>query len=288
MISEHTKLMNCFIGLTKKDFTFPSSLREEGYNLDSIEPHFRNSLGEEVNGDLLLNSRKIDHALVIECKGGRDANGGHLKEQIKKYKGLTKQDILPHVSTSESSKLSMDVTFVFSEKDNSSIPNYPDIGNNFAVIIKKESSIEKSNDYGSFKRNELNILFSRGISIPKEIPTKYYPFSCDDSLLAMAPFILRSIVHLARKKRQGFTEDDILDNAHPLWKYFDDHHKKSMRTKLDKIMKSPNFQKIKNHIVQTKTKWRVNTKSYQALQETCEKIKDEIQKDSEQSKITEY
>ena len=61
MITEHTRLINCFIGLTKKDPTFPQELRNKDlqYSIDLIEPHFRNSEGKEINADLLLNSRKL-------------------------------------------------------------------------------------------------------------------------------------------------------------------------------------------------------------------------------------
>jgi hypothetical protein len=290
MITEHTILINCLIGLTRKDPTFPSDLREDGlqYCVDLIEPHFRNSDGEEINGDVLLNSRRINHGIIFECKGGKDANGEHLNDQIRKYKKLQKENVLPNVSTSESNKFDFDVSFVFSEKPETPLPDYPTIGKSFPVLIKKDFSISKSSDYGGFKRNELNILFSRGISIPAETPTKYYPFGCNDPLISIAPFILQSIVHLAIKKREGFTEEDILKKSHPLWNNFDESHKAEMKKKLNSIMKSKNFNKINDHIIKTKDKYKINSKTYQSLNETCEKIKQELQKDKEQKEISEW
>ena len=169
-----------FNWINKKRPNFSSDLREDGlqYSVDLIEPQFRNSDGKEIHGDVLLNSRKLNHGIIFECKGGRDANGEHLIDQVEKYKKLQKENVLLNVSTSESNKFDFDASFVFSEKDGNSLPDYSCIGKSFPVLIRKDVSISKINDYGTFKRNEINVLFSRGISIPKEIPTKYYPFGC--------------------------------------------------------------------------------------------------------------
>ena len=70
MISEHTKLMNCVIGLTKNDKYYPSTLREKGYNVDSIEPLFKNKDNEIINPDLLLTSRKINHCILVDWHAG--------------------------------------------------------------------------------------------------------------------------------------------------------------------------------------------------------------------------
>lgn len=90
MISSHTKLINCFIGFTKRDKYYPSVLRSLGYSVDNIEPHFRNQDNDKVNPDLLLSSNKLHHTIIVECKGG---DIQQKKEQIERYKKIIKKRV---------------------------------------------------------------------------------------------------------------------------------------------------------------------------------------------------
>lgn len=286
MISYHTKLMNCFIGFTKNDTCHPCILRNLGYNVDSIEPNFRNKDNEKVNPDLLLTSRKVHHSMIVECKGGNQLHS-HDEEQKKGYDKVEKTDFINITSTTEPDKLNFDITFAMGNKISDNINTFTFMDNRHPIILHKDSKMILSNNHGRFKITDLNNLFSAGISLDNKIPTNYYPFGYDDPIEYIAIKVLRSIAYLAGKKKSEVTLDDIMKTSHPLWDRFDDSYKAKVKEKVKKIMDSKSFNKIKEFITKNKDKYRINTRALQSLQETCQKIIEDLQNQEKQKKLFE-
>lgn len=64
-LSDHTKLVNLVVGMTRGAGNFPTFLRNSGYDVDTISPSFLNSAGDRVDTDLIISSHR--YVLVIEC-----------------------------------------------------------------------------------------------------------------------------------------------------------------------------------------------------------------------------
>lgn len=284
MISEHTKLMNCIIGLTKNDDKYPSILREHKYILDLIEPFFKNKDNENINPDLLLTSRKHNHCIFVECKGGNSFQE-HDKKQKEKYDKVEKQDFIHIVDNPESQKITFNFAFVLSENLSKYIDTAKFLDKNHPVILHLNSHFVLSKTHGTFCKKEINDLFNSGIYLDKKFPTNYYPFGCDDKEEHIIRSVLQTIIHFALKNRAEFTIEEILSESHELWKRFDEPHKAKMRDKLKNIMNSENFSKIKEYVKVSKDKCKVNTRSLQSLQDACQKLIEKINYDSKQQKL---
>ena len=158
------------------------------------------------------------------------------------------------------------------------------------IVIRDETNLTLSKAHGKFNKQEINDLFKDQIPIspPSKQPVNYYPFSCDDSLPHIGIKVLRSIVHLTQKKGGEFADEDILKDSHPLWEKFDESHKKKMREKLNSIMRHSSFGKIKDYVKKTNNMYRVETRSFQALQDVCKQIVEELTKKQEEKTLQEF
>jgi len=282
MISEHTKLINCFIGYTKLDRKFPSFLRELGYSIDSIEPNFRTFENEVVNPDILITSNKIHHSLIIESKGG----GINNEKQIENYKNIKKENFIHLTCSKESEKLKFDIALACIHTNMEKIGQCPYI-KDIPLIVHDLTRVYLSDKHGKFGSPHLNKLFEEPIQIPKHYPTNYYPFGCDDDIRHISIHILRSIVQLSLKV-QEFTDEDILKNSHQLWDKFDKTHQKKMKGKLRNLMTSNHFSKISNYLDMRKKKYKVSTRTLQSLQDACDSLSQELQNNSEQQLLSNY
>lgn len=224
-LSNHTLLMNMIIGLCKKEHGWQSVLRDLGYEVDWIEPHFINSEGKKVVPDLMLTSNKLLHSLIVECKGGKTLS----MDQIDRLSKLEIESIADRTSVYDVKRLKMDVCFAVFEgylKDILSI-----LDNLFPLLVFSNAESVKLRKLGKFKLKQLNSALSHEIQLGSFPPTGYIPFTDEDDEDLIAMYILQELVSraikLSEKDTLKFDVDDLLSSIHPLWKKLDETQRKN-------------------------------------------------------------
>lgn len=289
-VSDHTLQMNAWIALCQIDKTFPNTLRRLGYTVDIIDPRFVHD-GEQVNPDLILTSRGLNHSIVINCKSMT------LKEhQNERYEAIHESPrfLLSRgiVSSAEASS-NYDAEFAYSSfEDLSSNPLLPD--NDFAVVHFDEDAkqyiIRTLDDYG-FNLDELQDQFPINAGT-RRIPTDYFPFDVgtdEDDYRQFTISILQSTVHVALEQDE-FDADELLKDAHPLWVDLDVEMKKELRAHTQTIIAEYQRKGLDEHIQKVQAgsedEWKVVSKSLQALQRKVDEFVDDVQAQLEQTRIT--
>lgn len=192
MQSEHTRLINKFIGLCKNNGPadnggrrrfWPNPLRELGYRVEVIEQNIKMRGGGSIKPDVLAVSNKNLHALVAECKGGKTIR----PDQDLRYAGLAPSDLSNCAKVYDQKRLRHDVCYVAGIENHASLSpqtNLPFI--TFGQYVER---------HGEFGLPELNKKLSEPISLdglPE--PTSYYPFAPSDEDKLVVPYVLRAVV----------------------------------------------------------------------------------------------
>lgn len=115
MQSDHTKLINKFIGLCQKEGRrdqdrkpWPNPLHELGYRVNLVEQEISMGGGGTVHPDVLASSNRHLHVLVADCKSGRNIDA----DQDRRYASLTTADLADHVQLHDQNQLKHDVCYV--------------------------------------------------------------------------------------------------------------------------------------------------------------------------------
>ncbi len=291
-LSDHTLQINAWIGLCQLDRTFPDALRNLGYTVDIIDPSFVHE-GDSVNPDLILTSRAHNHSILIDCKSY------FLKEeQNEKYESIhhSPEVLLTRgiVSAADPTE-DFDAEFAYSSfEDLTENPHLPE--NDFAVIQYDEDAnqyiIRTMEDY-EFNLDALQDEFPI-FTDTRRLPTDYFPFDVgtgDDDYRQFTISILQSTVHVALEQDK-FDADDLLEDAHPLWVDLDTNLKNELRTHTETILTEYQRQGLDEHIAKvqggSKDKWKVVSKSLQALQRKVDEFVDDVQEELEQTSLDDW
>lgn len=244
-----------------------------------------------MNPDLILTSRGLNHSIVIDCKSKT------LKEhQNERYDAIHHSPgflLSRGIVSSADPSADYDAEFAYSSfEDLSTNPLLPE--NTFAVAHfdedVREYIIDTLDDY-EFNLKDLQDRFPIHTDTGR-IPTDYFPFDVgtgEDDYRQFIISILQSTVHLALKQDE-FDIDDLLEDAHPLWVDLDAGMKNELRTHVKQVIAEYQNKGLEEHIekVQTgnKDEWRVVSKSLQALQRKVDDFIEQVEKELEQTKIT--
>jgi hypothetical protein len=291
-VSDHTLQINAWIALCQIDRTFPDVLRQVGYTVDIIDPHFFHD-GDEVNPDLILTSRGHNHSIVIDCKSKTLKKG-----QNERYEAVhhSPEFLLTRgvVSSAEAGE-DYDAEFAYSSfADLSRHHLLPD--NDFAVVHfdedAKQYTIRTLEDH-EFNLSELQAQFPIRTGT-RRLPTDYFPFDVgtgEDDYKQFTITILQSTVHVALKQ-ETFDVDDLLEDAHPLWVDLDEEMKKELRAHTEKVINKYQQKGLNEHIEKiqsgSKDEWKAVSKSLQALQRKVDEFVDDVQAELEQAELDDF
>lgn len=280
LASPHTRLMNCVIGLTKKDVGWPTVLADLGYEVQVIEQTIRTSKGGEVRPDIIAVSNRNLHCIVFDCKGGKKADD----DQLENYKGLASVDLSRWVTVYDSSKLSHDVCYVSFAGTSDSIALQV---NPFPLLAFGEDSMKK---LGTFSQRTLNIGFASPIPIGGlRPPVSYYPFCELDPDAVIVPRVLRMLVQIALHRAKGgksaledatFTSEEIAMRTHPYWKALSLDQRAKLKNKVRELIHTllqtePELKKALNEL-EGKKGYKI-TGTLQQLQREAERIATEME-----------
>lgn len=270
--SDHTRLMNIFLGLSMNIPKWPNTLKQLGYEVEIIEGDI-----PEANPDLIFTSRRLDHSLIIECKSKNTE-----EKQINKYLQLKfdpslliKRGLVNKVIHQHRYMLDIAFTSFFDISHDkllikNSIP--------FLYVIKENSSkikiIEKR--ISDFTKNELNQKFP--IQIPEDSRPPYllYPFDPKEKEIFVIS-ILTELLNFSLKGKSTFTMEELLKSIFKsIWEVIGDHKKKEFRNIGTRLLEKIKKEELKPYIKKEDNVWHVilkkDNKSYQAFQNKCNVI----------------
>jgi len=271
-LSNHTLLINMIIGLCKRTYGWPSTLKDLGYDVDWIEPKLINSEGRKVIPDLMLTSNKFLHSLVVECKGGKTLD----KDQIDRLSKLTVDSVRDKASVYNARRLSLDVCFASFKDYLGHILQL--LGESFPILVFSDTELKK---HGKFKSRHLENALSNSISLGGSPPTGYVPFTDEDDIDVVAMYVIQELVSMALKSKKDdelkFDVDEVLSKIFPFWERTDEGAKKKLRNKVDSVIRQIILRKLKHRYLE-KIKGRPTwvAKPLQAFKAECEKLLKDI------------
>jgi len=121
--SEHTRLINKFIGLCKKTAKWPTILFDLGYDVQLIEQSISLKSAQKITPDVVAVSEKLLHAVVTDCKGGNNIDG----EQDAKYQELVPDDLKFHVTIHAPDQLRHSVCYVDNRSNHSQLEPHTEL-----------------------------------------------------------------------------------------------------------------------------------------------------------------
>ena len=238
-LSDHTKLVNLLISLAHKTPDLKSPLNDVGYTLDHIGLKVVFSDGKELNPDISFKSHKANRLLLSEAK-----SGGVDNEQAKKYKALAPDDISRRgLTTLPAVGLSVETCYFCTSANRASVlANEAKHQWGFPIITFDGTSLKKERTNAKFRDEALEALFTEGITFDHEPTYAFYPFGEGDSEGWIVESVLWKLAVLATQGKTKFTEDQLVNECHPLIGYFGREEKKYVRrithSALDLINKS--------------------------------------------------
>ncbi len=280
-LSEHTQLINCLIGLTRRVRDWPSTLRDLGFRLEWIGPLLTTPRGDKVQPDLLLGSKRLLYALPIEAKGGKNINESQLKHLL----DLDRDSIVPRVNVHNPRELQFEIVYSSTGQNVNSVSRQVSQVADVPVIAFDSRRITKRN---KFKREELEVAFKDPILLNGPAPTSFYPFDVNDDNGIVALHILRRIVgqSITRSGSGILQARDLAAEVHPLWNSMDDRTRAALESKVDSVLtefsKRGQLQSLQR--VRRGRSWKI-VRTLQALREECQALVDEL---TEQRQITEF
>ena len=191
-MSEHTRLINKFIGLCDNGKHWPSILYTEGYRVKLIEQTLRLHSGNDITPDVIAASNRHSHMLVVDCKSGGNIN----PDQESRYTMLTLDVLLLFVSVPEESKATYKPCYVDQGKHHARLKEHSQL----PFITFGDDAMYGDGDFGNEHLN--HALCQRILLGETREPTGYYPFSYSDPDQAIAPYVLRGLVTYANTARR--------------------------------------------------------------------------------------
>lgn len=273
--SEHTRLINKFIGLCNNTRSWPNPLGELGYEVQLIEQEISIKNAQKINPDVITVSRKLLHAIAADCKGGKNID----KDQLSRYQDLQTKDLEYWVTVHDRSQLNHVVSYVDTDDQ---YDNHKDHIGTFPLITFHKDKIVANGDFG---KKEVNDKFSNSISLSGALePMSFYPFSPNDEDFIIVPYVLRALISILTKKgrevgsliRSEPTYDAILKEIHP----FVDSMSVRHRTRLREIIKESinivlgKYPDFREQVVRLET-GDFNVSTLRSLQTKCEQISDQ-------------
>ena len=220
--TEHTRLLNKFIGLCTNTANWPRILYKMGFRVQLIEQRIALGAGS-IMPDVVSVSDSLSHALVVDCKGGKNIN----PSQDAKYAGMRHGDLANWVTVREQGRLTHVACYVASDASHGSLSSHTKL----PFIVFGGAFVK---GVGSFGQPKLDKALRKGVSLRgSREPLCLYPFSLDDPPSVALRFIISGIVSCIVKSRaeaRDFTTEEGMADAikaiHPFYDRIGTRHAK--------------------------------------------------------------
>ena len=236
----------------------------------------------EVTPDVVAVSRNHNHALVTDCKSGKNID----PNQEERYSSMTDKPLKHFVDVDDESRIKHQFCYVDLEEHHAKLKEHTQ----FPFITFGRNQLQGDGDFGD---RRLNQALCRVVSLDgMREPVSYYPFSYCDEDDAIVPHVARGIVAYLSKRentKRSINDENIatelLGIIHKFHKFISTKHKNQLITKIRNIvsvlMSDEEFKKYVEKIEEDSS----STAAFQKLADTCERIAKEYE---QERRITEY
>lgn len=230
-ISEHTRLVNKVIGLCKNTARWPSILHDLGYAVQLIEQTVSlQKSAEKITPDVVAVSNKLVHAMVIDCKSGKNID----RDQNCKYESLEPHDLIYHITVHDPNRLTH-------------VACYADVATNHQFLEPHTTlpfltfDLDTMKGQRNFGKKEVDEKLCRPVSLKEMLePTGYYPFSPDDEDSSIIPHVLAGLIsYLVQRGREtssigtdSVIAEEIFKIIHPFHEQISSQHRKNLTRKI--------------------------------------------------------
>lgn len=280
--SKSTLLLNCLVALCHKNPNFPSTLFENGYQLECLDYPFLLQDGSKVKPDVQL-KKNDDYLLFFECKDGSvDA------DQLERYKKIKKEDLLRSKITSlPASSLQFDLGYFGTEKNKDKLLTSIEKNTNpFPIVVLDSNRILWQDKSPQFNNHLTQKVFSE-IKFETPVPTGFIPFTPDDDDDVIKIALLQ---HLHAKFDSEFTLDELINElfAHVV-NYYSPEAKSSLKGRIGALMAQilalPEFLEM---ITLHEKKYRVKPSTPKKFRSACIKLIDKFQKNAHRRPLSDW
>jgi len=236
--SPHTLLINCAIGFCIDNDTWIHPLHAFGYSPELIEHKVElRRRGGTVKPDVVVNSNRLNHALIFDCKGGISSDEG----QISRYRSIEMSDIGRYIRIHNPPEFSHDICILDYAENHAileaAIANLP-------FLTLGEGQLTRSRRFTKF---ELNQAFQDSVPIPEGMvePVSYYPFSEIDSQGVIVKHVLRAMMTILQDRRRRemdvlaadtYRNPDVMKTIHPMYRIMGREHQESLERRVSEIL----------------------------------------------------
>ena len=272
--SPHTRLMNMFIGLCGNDTRWPTTLRQLGYQVQSIEREISiiNST-KKIAPDVIAVSKKQSHAIVADCKsGGFDDKN----DQDYRYHQITPNDLFhAGIEVHDRKQLTHVACYVDSGDNHASLEPYTDL-----PFITFEQKIIRAS--GDFKDDKTTKKLRDPIPLENMLePVTFYSFAHDDDdEFIMQPILTCLLDYVTSTKPRQYADiqtdeamEKIYERTHPYYGVISAKHKRKIIQRIKKVIDHlvKNNEKFKEQITKIESGDR-NTNTMESFANTCDGI----------------
>jgi len=233
LANKHTILMNMLIGLCYKTKTWLHILADCGYKLQVIEQTMTTRSGDSIEPDVIVSSNRERHAIVFECKGGKNTS----TDQERRYRTLDTRTLGMWITV----RPGLDrhtVSYAVTDEGMSRIGVHTDL----PLLVFGQNDIRARGDLGS---NCLNKTLSSPVPLDNmKIPITHYPYGPNDTAAALAPHIYQGIVRLVSTNMASanIASDEMVDKIfeinHPHHEMLSTDIARQIRKQIKKTIKS--------------------------------------------------
>ena len=283
---KHTKLLNLIIGFTKTQKNWPKLL--DKFDVVFIDHSLKITDNKKSVPDLFLMNKYSNTVLFCECKSGNNFTKDCV-DQLNRYFAIKQKDFIHYIHTCDSEHLEFE-TFYATYTENSKLIKELNLIKKVPIILFDEDWIIKENEFCINKHK--HILKSK-FKIEGLPDLNYIPFFKEDELKDIVIPVLQKIVYLYTRKKEIheiFSEELILKEIFGnLYSSLDSTAKLDLKNKVKSIIDTSNSKfKLKEKIVDIKSKKMYSTNTFQSIQRLCDDIVKHYRDCKDQRQIYEY
>jgi hypothetical protein len=227
-LSLNLQLLNLFIGLCKGVVGLPQDFRRLHYQEQAIELRFSNSDGDAVVPELIIASRAVHHTILFEWKSGANTDA----DQLRRYNGVTQQDLTQRVFLILDQCATHDVTVVgLYENRERLVQGIDNGGYRFPVLAVTDAGLEKIRN--QFSAQETDAIFQPTLNIDWErLPMSFFPLDGESEDWEYAEQILPYILTQMERGDPRIVVIDLARQVIPFWDIADRNFRQRIRTKI--------------------------------------------------------
>lgn len=223
-------MLNLWIGLCRGVGGLPKDVHQLGFRDKEIEFSFQNASNETVKPELIICSQKLEHALLLEWKSGKNTEA----DQLDRYSRVVPPDIRGRVPSGGSCK-SHDVVIIAKIEHRDTIALGIDNKHTFPLLCVESDGI--SLNLNRFSQPVINPLFTPKLKIDFSRRTSsFIPFDASSPEWEIATEVIPAILERMHDGETVLLLDAILPSVIDVWSHISARDQGTLRAKVESII----------------------------------------------------